>query len=271
MIGLEICSVKICLTCEPESLAEKIAARYQEYLADGIPEYSFWIKWEAPSHQAEYPGDTIDKIDGRYHQGCYVISSPNYAATINLKSARAELIFCSSKPLDDIEYLLRIIISHGLFEKGGFLFHSAGIVRDKKAFLFFGKSGSGKTTAARHSEGLTILSDDLVGVLPTDNGAMAYSTPFWNPGWSRREKTQEKIAGFYRLIKSQSVALEPMRGSLAVSEILSSVPVVPMNEEFCAALIPTIQDIISKVGVYYLHLRKDDSFWDVLLPGVVSD
>jgi hypothetical protein len=271
VIGLEISTVNLRLACEPESLAKKITSRYHEYSADGTPDYTIVINWEKPSVDALSRGETIDRIEGRYIQGCYIISSPLYTGMINPESAQAELNFCSPTPIDDIEYFLRIILSHGLYKKGGLLLHSAGIVRDDKAYLFFGKSGSGKTTAAQHSMGFNILSDDLVGVLPTDDEVMAYSTPFWNPGWDRHTKAKARVAGFYRLVKSQTVALKPMRESLAVSEILTSIPVVPMNEEFCANLIPTIQDMLSRVGVHYLHLRRDDSFWDVLQPGEERD
>jgi len=105
-------------------------------------------------------------------------------------------------------------------------------------------------------------------VLPTEDGAIAFSTPFWNPGWAQHEKTAARLAGFYRLVKSQKIALEPARESMAVSEILSSIPIVPQNEEFCTQLIPTIQTMVAKVGVHYLYLRRDDAYWEVLPPGI---
>jgi hypothetical protein len=267
VIGLEIGTVKLMLVCEPDSLAELISKKYHEYAYDGTPEYIVNIKWSKPSADAVPNHETIDKIDGYYSQGSYVISAPQYSGVINLQSLQTELHYSSSLPIYDFEYFMRIVISHGLYEKGGFLFHSAGIIRDDKAFLFFGKSGSGKTTVTQHSAGLRILSDDLVGVLPAADGVVAYSTPFWNPGWDRHKKAQAKIAGFYRLVKSNFVAEEAIPESLAVSEILSSIPVVPLNEEFCANLIPTIQNFLCQVNAYYLHFRPDDVFWKVIRHG----
>ena len=270
MIGLEISSVKIELKVEPKSLAEMIRDRYREYIADGSAQYSVNVAWEPLEIAENRPNHTIDQAAGRYDHGIYVIASPSYSATIDQKSTRAELLFRSSRPLEDIEYFLRIVISHGLLGLGGFLFHSAGIVWEQQAYLFFGKSGSGKTTTARNAGKRLILSDDLVGVLPTDENVAAHSTPFWNRGWAQQAKTSALVAGFYRLVKSQTVTLEPMRESIAVSEILSCIPIVPQNEAYCAQLIPTIQNMIDKVGVHYLHLRQDDAYWDVLRLGAGS-
>lgn len=267
MIGLEVSTVKLMLECDPESLGQQIIEKYHEYAFDGAPEFDVKIKWLNPGTDTRHNQDTIDKTDGIYAQGSYVIESPQYRGTIDIKSSQAELHYSSPLPFYDFEYFLRIVISHALYKKGGFLFHSAGIVRDDRAYLFFGKSGSGKTTVAQHSAGLKILSDDLVGVLPTDGGIVAYSTPFWNPGWIRHERAQAKIAGFYRLVQSKVVADEPIPESLAVSEILSSIPVVPLNGEFCANLITKIQTILYQVEAHYLHFLPDDTFWQVIWRG----
>jgi len=264
MIGLDISTVKVKLVCEPISLAKMILEKFQEYAYDGTPEYVLNIKWITPSADAGHNHETIDQIDGYYSQGNYVISSPQYKGKINPQSSQAEFIFSSPMPLYDFEYFLRIVISHGLYKKGGFLFHSAGVIRNDRAFLFFGKSGSGKTTTARHSTGMKILSDDLVGVLPDSDGVVAYSTPFWNPGWNQYERIQARVAGFYRLVKSSSVTKVPIPESLAVSEILSSIPVVPLNEQFCLNLVQTIQDVLSRVGAYYLNFRPDNTFWEAV-------
>lgn len=267
MIGLDISTVKVKLICEPPSLARMIAQKYNEYAFAGTPEYVIKIKWSRPNTDVTHRQATIDKVDGYFSQGSYIISSPQYSGLVNLQSAQAEFEYSSPTPIYDFEYFLRIVISHALYQKGGFLFHSAGIIRDDRAFLFFGKSGCGKTTVARHSTGMRILSDDLVGVLPAEYGVVAYSTPFWNPGWNHHERANARVADFYRLVKSTDVTKVQIPESLAVSEVLSSIPVVPLYEKFCANLIPVIQDVISQVGVYYLHFRPDNTFWDVVRHG----
>jgi len=264
VFGLNISTVKIKLVCEPISLAKLILEQFQDYTYTGVPEYNLYLEWKKPSSERVHNHTTIDKIDGYYSQGNYVISSPHYKGVINPQSSQAEFIFSSPMPLYDFEYFLRIVISHALYRKGGFLFHSAGIIRNDRAYLFFGKSGSGKTTVAHHSTGMRILSDDLVGVLPSSDGVVAYSTPFWNPGWHHHEKTQAEVAGFYRLIQSTNVTRISLPESIAVSEILSSIPVVPLNEQFCVNLIPTIQEVLSKVGAYYLHFLPDNTFWEAV-------
>ena len=67
---------------------------------------------------------------------------------------------------EEVEYFLRVIYALLVFQAGGLLFHAAGIVRDGQCYLFFGHSGSGKTTVARLSSTDLVLNDDLVVLIP---------------------------------------------------------------------------------------------------------
>ena len=62
---------------------------------------------------------------------------------------------------------LRVTYALLLIRHGGFLFHSAGMIRNGCGYLFYGHSGSGKTTVSRLSQNhVTLLSDDLVAGPP---------------------------------------------------------------------------------------------------------
>lgn len=74
--------------------------------------------------------------------------------------------------------LLRVIYSLWLVKFGGFLLHAAGMKDDKGAYIFFGVSGSGKTTVARLSEDKVILSDELIAIRSINGSYQAYGTPF---------------------------------------------------------------------------------------------
>lgn len=74
---------------------------------------------------------------------------------------------------------LRVLISLNLNRENGFLIHSSGISKDGYAFIFAGKSGSGKTTIANFSKNkFDILSDELIPIR-IDKKIYAYSSPFW--------------------------------------------------------------------------------------------
>ena len=64
-----------------------------------------------------------------------------------------------------LENVARLWAARSVAELGGFAMHSAGVVRDGKAWIFAGPSGSGKSTAVRLSSPAESLGDDFgVGV-----------------------------------------------------------------------------------------------------------
>jgi len=71
-----------------------------------------------------------------------------------------------------INSFLRILYSLALVETRGLVVHAASLVRDGRAYLFSGRSGSGKTTVARLSTDATLLSDELSIVRMTKGSAV---------------------------------------------------------------------------------------------------
>ena len=264
MIGMKICNVKIGIHCEPETLSRQIFEQYQVYIEDIEPDYFIKITGITPEHTNVPGGANLGTIDVVFTQGCYVVSTPIYEGKIDPISHTAYLFLRSKNQILDIEFFIKMVVSYGLYELGGFLLHSAGIVRNNKAFLFFGKSGSGKSTVSKLSVNDIILSDEIVGLTYSGDKAVAHSTPFWNPGWSRRIQFVAEIGGIFRLVQDTRVFIEPIRPSLAVAEILASIPALPTNPDMCIGFIPMIEAMISRVGIHFLHFRKDNDFWDVI-------
>ncbi len=61
-----------------------------------------------------------------------------------------------------IDSVLRIVHTLILAREGGFLLHSAGAIRNGRAFLFSGVSGAGKTTISRLAPpDVTLLTDEV--------------------------------------------------------------------------------------------------------------
>jgi hypothetical protein len=264
MIYLTICTVGIAIDCQPVVIAEIINKFYQSYLEMSEMNYSVQIQWEKPSLIIDPKESVIGKADAYFKQGCYYVSSGTYAGFINPNTLEANLVFKSWNPINDIDYFLRIIVAYGLFRLGGLLLHSAGIVRSDQAYIFFGHSGSGKSTVANYSANDIILSDDLVGLLPTEKGIFALSTPFWNFGGEISKKCNAQVFGLFHLIQNTRVFIEPLRTSMAISEILSNIPVLAMDESICDQLVDNIRNIIHKVQVYSLNFKRDDSFWGIV-------
>lgn len=81
---------------------------------------------------------------------------------------------------DSIDNLLNVILYRELPKHGAVPFHSATVVRNKKAYVFFGDSGAGKSTLAYLSHErnqLPIMSDDKVILKKEGDHLFAYAIP----------------------------------------------------------------------------------------------
>ena len=65
-----------------------------------------------------------------------------------------------------LENFIRCAVAWCAAERGGALVHAASIVRNGKAYLFYGESGAGKSTLSAVNTRGNVVSDDLSPVLP---------------------------------------------------------------------------------------------------------
>jgi hypothetical protein len=151
-----------------------------------------------------------------------------------------------------------------VFKRGGILLHCAGVVRNQRAFLFFGHSGSGKTTVARLSPNDIVLNDDLVTLLPSETGWLAHGTPFTNPTQNPPSNQSAPAAALLRLVQSKTVRLESLSRANAVAELLSNIPVLPQNPAQLSQIIARLESLLDSLPAWYLHFLPDDSFWNTV-------
>ena len=153
-----------------------------------------------------------------------------------------------------------------LVDHGGFLFHSAGMIRHGRGYLFYGHSGSGKTTVSRLSRGTaTLLSDDLVAVRAHSGVWHAHGTPFWGElGDHPKTSARAPLRAIFGLVKDRDVRAEPLSAALAVADLVSSVPVTSTEAPVSQRLIGLCADLATRVPCYHLHFTPDDSFWRVV-------
>jgi hypothetical protein len=165
-----------------------------------------------------------------------------------------------------LDNYLRVAYALLLIRQSGFLFHSAGMIRDGRGYLFYGHSGSGKTTISRLSRRqATLLSDDLVAVRAHDSEWRVHGTPFWGELRGHpKTNASAPLRGVFGLAKSPEVRLEPMPQPLAVADVVSSVPVTCKEPPLSGRLIELCADLAAKSPCYRLHFAPDDSFWPAI-------
>jgi hypothetical protein len=162
----------------------------------------------------------------------------------------------------DLAYFVRTAFALRAFDEGELLFHAAGVVHHDVAYAFFGRSGSGKTTASRLSSGKPVLSDDLVLLRQVESGWEAWATPF-----GRRRVSEVRSAplrALLRLVQAPEERLEPMPRGAAWGELAANSPVVNADLIRAAALLVRWEEILHSAPAYFLHFCKSDTFWEVI-------
>ena len=83
---------------------------------------------------------------------------------------------------DVVSSLLRMVYSQAIIPNGGISVHASSVILDGKAYLFMGKSGTGKSTHSRlwikSFPGCQLMNDDNPTILISNDIVMAAGTPW---------------------------------------------------------------------------------------------
>ena len=260
-LTLAIAGIGVTIECNNVELIEGLRRRYDGFIAPDHAHLKLAVQLNRPRHSAKPLSDQpMTFRDGVLH-----IASPDLSGLIDVASGVGQLSLASMQSVDEVDYFVRVAYALLAFRAGGLLLHGAGIVRHGRAYLFFGHSGSGKTTVARNSPNDLVLNDDLVLLLPQDDRWLVYSTPFWNPSQVRHAGAQwAPLAALFRLVQNRQVYVEKMRRGQAIAELIASVPIIPSDPVRDEELIDRVQHLARASPPRRLHFLPDDSFWRVV-------
>lgn len=202
--------------------------------------------------------------------------SYHFACRYNQKERSGLLAISAQEDLNRrriIENFMRVILSYIALENESFFLHSSGVVRNNKAYIFFGPSGAGKTTIALFSNGMPLLSDDQVLVYIKEGKAFASGAAFSGGERFRQERdaipyrnvNQEfEIAGFYWLVKDKEVFLKPLTFIIGAARLASTIPFIKDSPFPMQKALDISTEIAKKSKFFALHFKKDRSFWNII-------
>lgn len=194
------------------------------------------------------------ELSGKSHDGIF-IATPDFSrisASIAMESPDCGSVLTS---------MLRIAFAQAVILRDGISIHASAVAADGKAFLFLGKSGTGKSTHARmwlkNIQGSHLLNDDNPTVRLIDGKPVAFGTP-WSGKTPCYRNESYPVGGIARLVQSDADIFMQKKDVAAFVALLPSCSVVHSDSALQSRLCDTIAKIIELVPVGELKCLPDN-------------
>jgi hypothetical protein len=164
-----------------------------------------------------------------------------------------------------IDALLRILHSLTLARQGGFLLHAASAIRNGKAFVFTGVSGTGKTTIAGLApRDATLLTDEISYVRKPGSSYIACGTPFSGELGKPGKNVSAPLAAVYVLAKGPANRVDPLPVADAARTLLSNLLFFAEDRESVEAVFHAVCEFVGQVPVFRLTFFPDSRVWEMI-------
>lgn len=180
-------------------------------------------------------------------------------------SAFTEAVVC----LDNIESrdtaftlnnCLMIMFAFASSRKSALMVHSSVVVKDSKAYMFLGKSGTGKSTHSRlwleNIDGTFLLNDDNPIVRFIDGKAFVYGSP-----WSGKTKCyinkSFEVGGIVRIVRKPFNRITRLNMPESYASLVSSCSIMRQVPEVNRNVTETVSAVVGQTRCYVLECLPD--------------
>jgi hypothetical protein len=261
-VSLEIAGLRTgILTRDPE-VAGIVRERYKGFVSAGTSaETPGWRIEMKAAPTLSLADDVVVRSDGQPTR--FQVTRGDLTGTVDLGKRRGTVSLAKANEFS-IDTFLRIVYSLALVDAGGLVVHAASLIRHGRAFLFCGRSGSGKTTIARLSRDATLLSDELSIVRITERRACCYGTPFWGELARAGEDRAAPLHAIYFLRQASGHAVEAIGPRHALERLLPNVLFFAREAHLTARVLDIAAGLVEAVPCFDLSFRLDAGFWEVI-------
>ena len=172
----------------------------------------------------------------------------------------------SSRPAIN-DRLITYAYSQALAPGDGMLLHAAAVVKDKKAFLFLGRSGAGKSTAASLSKKYKVIGDDVVAVKKDGLSYNVFPTPWKQAPFTKgSERSKAEIKAFFFIRRSRQISFKPVLPEEALKRIIySHIHFFDYTRKpLLNNIFTTASCFVRDIPAYDMEFTKENDFWPEL-------
>ncbi len=186
----------------------------------------------------------------------------DFFGVIDLNKLSARFIYFYNTFMS-YESIIRIFYSILTVKNNGFLMHSSSLVHNNKGYLFFGVSGSGKSTVVKLSEPDTCLSDELSMLIKIDGTYIVCGTPFHGeiPLYTNKQATLQNA---FLLRQNTTTFFEKLESVDAYTHIMRNILFFSDDWGLKQEIFKTTIDLVNSVGVYEMNFEKNNKFWEII-------
>lgn len=183
---------------------------------------------------------------------------------MNLRMDAFQAVLCwdDAQVGQALSSLLRIACSQAILRCDAVSIHASSVYRDGKAYLFLGKSGTGKSTHAalwlKHISGSGLLNDDNPILRIQDGRVVAYGTP-WSGKTPCYRNLSFPVGGIVRLRQAPENRFIRCEGIEAFVQLLPGCSVIRQDWRLYETLCDTLVKVTEMVPVARLDCLPDEA------------
>jgi hypothetical protein len=238
--------------------------RYEAFLVEGQADWTVTLLAEPALDAPAAPWVRHDDATTTFHVG--------YSRGVIDLGAGAAQVYAPS-PVSGpaaVERVLAFLCSHDLPRRhNALLLHGAAVVRRGHGLALVGRSGTGKTTAARLASGhADVLTDESLIVSLAGGRPLLVSTPFWGASTPReliqRVRRAAPLRALLLLEHGARFRLEPLSAGEAALALLTTEKLAVERVSSATAWLEVAGRLAAATPVYRLSSLPATELWSFL-------
>lgn len=167
---------------------------------------------------------------------------------------------CSIRLSGVLDNMLMLAYTFASAGCNALLVHASVVVVEGKAYMFLGKSGTGKSTHAglwlKYIDGAVHLNDDNPVLKFSDGKAYACGSAWSGKGRIYKNEMYE-VGGIVRLAQAPYNRIERRTGAKAFALVYTSCSKLPWSEQCMKNVCSTLGKVVGVAPIYYLECLPD--------------
>ena len=161
-------------------------------------------------------------------------------------------------------------LAHHLPRLGGVMLHASAVTVGNRAFVFPGRSGVGKSTAAHGFPGAKMLAEDRCVLRPADGGWQVHAVPVWAWRYGPAQRRDAWLAMLALVEKISGPSVEHLPTGTAVARLAPAVVHNHYDTDSAGRVLAVLGAIAAQVPAVELRYRVGESFADLLLARIAN-